>query len=125
MKILSKYPLVLGLLTLLWAWSAEAADPEKEKSAKVTTLEPCIVTATKCEVEASKITQKIDVITDKQINQIPLGNENVTEIFQYQPGTFVNPFPATTPTGVPMEGWGPSTTPICWTAWVSTPSWIP
>ena len=91
MKVLFKYPLVMGLLTLLWAWSAEAADSEKEKSAKVTTLEPCIVTATKCEVEANKLTQKIDVITDKQIERIPLGNENVAEIFQYQPGTFVNP----------------------------------
>jgi len=79
------------LLILMLACNGFAQETSKEKKdEKAYTLEEIVVTATKFPQKEEKITQKIDVITDRQINLVPLGNENVAEIFQYQPGTFVN-----------------------------------
>jgi iron complex outermembrane recepter protein len=89
MKLL-KLLLIAGLAAL-WALPVQAEEKEEKKEGKKPyTLEDVVVTATKIPQKEEKITQKIDVITDKQIDRIPLGNENLAEIFQYQPGTFVS-----------------------------------
>jgi iron complex outermembrane recepter protein len=86
----AKWLLVCGLAAL-WALPLQAEEKEvKKEDGKSYKLEDVVVTATKIPRQEEKITQKIDVITDKQIDRIPLANENVAEIFQYQPGTFVN-----------------------------------
>ena len=89
MKLL-KCLLIAGLAAL-WALPVQAEEKEAKKEDKKSyKMEDVVVTATKIPQKEEKITQKVDVITDKQINQIPLGNENVAEIFRYQPGTFVD-----------------------------------
>ena len=89
MKLL-KCLLIAGLAAFL-ALPVQAEEKEvKKEDKKSYKMEDVVVTATKIPQKEEKITQKVDVITDEQINRIPLGNENVAEIFQYQPGSFVN-----------------------------------
>jgi iron complex outermembrane recepter protein len=86
--------LFLGLSIGLFLSAPALADsPEsaKKEEKKGYTLEEVVVTAEKVPQTQDRLTQKVDVITEKQIDQITYGKRNITEIFEYQPGTFVNP----------------------------------
>jgi outer membrane receptor protein involved in Fe transport len=48
-----------------------------------------VITASKAPQAASKVTQKVDVITEQQINQIYLANRNISELIQYLTGASV------------------------------------
>jgi len=66
----------------------QAAD--ETKSADYS-MEEVVVTATKLPQAEKDITQKVDVISAEEMEQRVLGRRNLSEIFIYQPGTFVNP----------------------------------
>jgi outer membrane receptor protein involved in Fe transport len=79
------------VLILLFASSGFTQEIKKEKKEeKVYTLEEVVVTDAKIAQPEKRITQKIDVITDEEAQNLTYGNRNVTEIFRYQPGTFVD-----------------------------------
>jgi outer membrane receptor protein involved in Fe transport len=48
-----------------------------------------VITASKAPQSISKVTQKVDVVTEKQIKQIVQGNRNIDELIQYIPGSSV------------------------------------
>ncbi|MCX7770783.1 MAG: TonB-dependent receptor [Proteobacteria bacterium] len=50
-----------------------------------------VVTESKIEQSEQYVTQKIDVVTEEEINVIPIKNRNLSEIIETQPGSFVNP----------------------------------
>jgi iron complex outermembrane recepter protein len=53
-------------------------------------LKEVVITATKSEQPIGNVTQKIDVIPAKTISQLVLGNNNIAEAIQYQPGASVS-----------------------------------
>ena len=48
-----------------------------------------VITASKTPQSISKVTQKMDVVTEKQMKQIVQGNRNIAELIQYIPGASV------------------------------------
>ncbi len=53
-------------------------------------LESIVVTASKLPQTKGNVTQKVDVITQKTLDQIVLENRNIAEALMYTPGVFVN-----------------------------------
>ncbi|HML89696.1 MAG TPA: TonB-dependent receptor [Methylomusa anaerophila] len=82
--------LALTLSTALYAvtvFAEEASNQEPESSAE---LPPVIVTATKTERPADEVTQKVTVITKKDLEKQISGNRNLSELLVYQPGVSVS-----------------------------------
>jgi iron complex outermembrane recepter protein len=86
---------------------AEVKKSEERKEAPVALLEEVVVTASKTPVEQSKVTQKVDVISSEEIEQLTFPNRNLSEIFKYQPGTFVNPLSRNDANWGSYGGFGP------------------
>ncbi len=53
-------------------------------------LEEFVVTESKIPQSEENVTQKVDVITEEEMDKIILSNKNIAEIFKYTPGTFIN-----------------------------------
>jgi outer membrane receptor protein involved in Fe transport len=53
-------------------------------------LEPVVATASKSPQTPGNVTQKVDVITAAEIEQIVAGKGNVAELLTYEPGAFVS-----------------------------------
>ncbi|MCX7914000.1 MAG: TonB-dependent receptor [Thermodesulfovibrionales bacterium] len=53
-------------------------------------LEEFVVTESKIPQSEENVTQKVDVITEEEMEKIILSNRNLSEIFKYNPGTFIN-----------------------------------
>jgi len=94
------YVLFSMMCLVLLCAAAYAAEPQsgqtpqaakETKETNETTLAEVVVTATKTPVDQSKVTQKVDIITNEEIQNLTFTNRNISEIFRYQPGTFVNP----------------------------------
>lgn len=86
---------LLGLLAVVFLlsganplWSAEGTVAVTEESP--IQVKEIVISAEKVAVEQSKVTQKIDVYTEQEILNRPWFNRNLTEIFQYTPGAFIN-----------------------------------
>jgi outer membrane receptor protein involved in Fe transport len=83
-----------SVLALLWlgpllpAWADNKTAPAVEDTAFL--VKEIVVSAQKVETEQRKITQKIDVYTEQEIQHRTLVNRNLAEIFLYSPGAFVN-----------------------------------
>lgn len=54
-------------------------------------LEGIVVTSTKLPMTKGNVTQEVDIITGKQIEDMVLGRNNLAEALTYQPGIFVSP----------------------------------
>lgn len=81
----------LILLMLFISVNSYAADTgTKAESKKAYTMEEVVVTESKIPQSEENVTQKIDVITREEIERTSFNNRNVSEIFLYQPGTFVS-----------------------------------
>ena len=53
-------------------------------------LNPIIVTATKIPQKEENVTQKVDVIEREKFPDLPYDYGNISQLLEYQPGTFVN-----------------------------------
>jgi outer membrane receptor protein involved in Fe transport len=88
-----KYIGVLLSFTIMFSIRLLAQDiPEHSTDIYELNLEQLgkiVITASKTPQSVSKITQKIDVVTEKQIQQIVQGNRNLAELIQYAPGASV------------------------------------
>jgi iron complex outermembrane recepter protein len=86
---------LLLLLTILVLYSNNsiAQDPSTPAvnvyDLSLEQLGKIVVTASKNPRSVSNITQKIDVVTEKQIEQIVQGKRNIAELIQYVPGASV------------------------------------
>lgn len=81
----------LVLLMLFVSANSYAADTgTKAESKKAYTMEEVVVTESKIPQPEENITQKIDVITQEDIERTSYNNRNLSEIFKYQPGTFLS-----------------------------------
>ncbi len=69
---------------------ADSQETEKKEEKKVYTLEEVVVTSTKVPQTQETLTQKVDVINQKEMEQMIYGNRNITEMFTYQPGTSID-----------------------------------
>lgn len=74
------------LLSLLFSAVAFANQPA-DKPYK---LEEFVVTESKIPQSEENITQRVDVISEEEMDKIILSNRNLAEIFKYSPGTFIN-----------------------------------
>lgn len=81
---------MIFILCLFMALSHANAITATDQSDQ-TTLEEIVVTASKLPQPREEITQKVDVIERERIDFTPFIQRNISEIFRYQPGTFVNP----------------------------------
>ncbi len=78
--------LVAFIVLSLIPWVVFCAQAE-EKTYK---LEEFVVTESKIPQSEENVTQKVDVITEAEIESIIRSNRNISEIFKFTPGTFVN-----------------------------------
>ncbi|HQN18718.1 MAG TPA: TonB-dependent receptor [Syntrophobacteraceae bacterium] len=53
-------------------------------------LDEIVVTASKLPQTAGNVTQKVDIISEKKLDEIVLENRNLAEALQYEPGIFIN-----------------------------------
>jgi iron complex outermembrane recepter protein len=53
-------------------------------------LDSIVVTASKLPQTKGNVTQKVDIITQKTLDQMVLENRNIAEALKYEPGIFVN-----------------------------------
>ena len=78
------------------ACPAQEASPAKSADQKATDygstsqLDTIVVTASKLPQTKGNVTQKVDIISEKRLNEIVLENRNIAEALQYEPGIFVN-----------------------------------
>lgn len=79
---------VITLFISVNALSAEKSVKPKEKD--FYTIEEIIITESKMPQSEANITQKIDVVSQDEIERTVSNNRNISEIFNYQPGTAVN-----------------------------------
>jgi outer membrane receptor protein involved in Fe transport len=73
------------VLCLLFAAPASAQGDDG-----VLDLGDVVITATKTPTQKENVTQKVDVITEQEIDKLILGNGNVAEILSWQPGVFTS-----------------------------------
>ena len=85
-------PLCILLLIMLVSANVYSAEREvtSEKEKTYPMAEICV---TECKIPQSEqnVTQQIDVITEEEIQYRTYANRNLSEIFLYEPGVFVNP----------------------------------
>lgn len=84
----SFYIFLLALFLSVNAYAAEREKKTEEK--KAYTMDELVVTESKILQTEENITQKIDVITQEEIERTNYNNRNISEIFQYQPGSFIS-----------------------------------
>ena len=81
-------------VTLLIPLAAHAQRPGSEagetESGTFYNLQETVVTESKLPQSRENVTQRIDVIPAEQIDRTPLARGNISELFRYQPGTFVS-----------------------------------
>lgn len=53
-------------------------------------LDEFVVTESKIPQSEENVTQKVDIITEEEMDKTILSNKNISEIFKYTPGTFIN-----------------------------------
>jgi iron complex outermembrane recepter protein len=82
--------MALGLLLSVPVPGDAQEGKSRKEDKKDYTLEEVVVTASKVPQATDTLTQKVDVITQKEMDQVTYGNRNITELFSYQPGTFVD-----------------------------------
>lgn len=85
---------VVVMVVMLLTTGAYAQEKAKEGGAqerKGYALSEIVVTETKSEQRQDEVTHKVDVVTSEDIDLLTSANRNLTEIFLYQPGTFINP----------------------------------
>ncbi|MDH7500524.1 MAG: TonB-dependent receptor, partial [candidate division NC10 bacterium] len=75
---------------MVWLFLSPIANAQQEAEESEYVLEPMIVTATKVPELQKQITQKVDVVSDAEIEQLMYPNRNVAESMKYKPGAFVN-----------------------------------
>ncbi len=80
----------LILFAMIGLFLPAIANAEQEGQGSEYVLEPVIVTATKIPETQKQITQKVDVISESQIDELVYPNRNIAEIMKYTPGAFVN-----------------------------------
>ncbi|MCX8030219.1 MAG: TonB-dependent receptor [Thermodesulfovibrionales bacterium] len=61
-----------------------------DQASKPYKFEELVVTETKIPQTETNITQKVDIVTEEEMDKIILYNKNIADIFKYTPGTFVN-----------------------------------
>lgn len=61
-----------------------------DEQSNIQQLEDMVVTASKSPKTPGNVTQKIDIIDNKEIDAIVLGNTNVSELLKYQPGISIS-----------------------------------
>jgi iron complex outermembrane recepter protein len=83
---------IAGFLLVPLAARAEGPDDGtgEADSERAYRLEETVVTESKLPQSQKNVTQQIDVIDQRQIDRTPLGMGNISELFRYQPGTFVS-----------------------------------
>jgi iron complex outermembrane recepter protein len=79
---------VLALFLTAAPYSGQKDANAEEK--KAYGMEEIVVTESKIPQTEENITQKIDVITQEEIERTGYNNKNISEIFTYQPGTFIS-----------------------------------
>ena len=82
------YMLLFSLFITANIYASDGADKQEEN--KGYAMEELIVTESKILQVQENVTQKIDVITQEEIDSTNYNNKNISEIFMYQPGTFVS-----------------------------------
>jgi iron complex outermembrane recepter protein len=82
------YLLVLSLFLAVNVYAAEKVTKAEDK--KGYAMEELVVTESKIPQTEENITQKIDVITQDEIESSVYNNRNLSELFIYQPGTSVS-----------------------------------
>ena len=79
------------LLSLFMTATTYAAEGEKkQEEKKAYAMEEVVVTESKIPQTQENITQKVDVITQDEIENAGYNNKNISELFTYQPGTFIS-----------------------------------
>jgi outer membrane receptor protein involved in Fe transport len=83
------------LLLLLFSMSFTATSLAENKIAvkegKLYAMEEMVITESKMPQSQDEVTNKIDVVTHDEIQNLGYTNRNVAETFKYLPGNFVNP----------------------------------
>lgn len=90
-KTVGKVIFLMGLLWLILlipAYADEKTDIPPEDT--IIQVKEITVSAQKIEQEQRKVTQKIDVYTEQEIQNRTMVNRNLSEIFLYSPGAFIN-----------------------------------
>ena len=82
--------MVLSMTALGYA-EQTASESSEEETSNVYQLREVVVTESKMPQSQEHVTQKIDVIQRDTIDRTVMQHNNVSELFAYQPGTFVNP----------------------------------
>ena len=76
---------LIGLFVHPPSYAQEKKPPEPYR------LDDIVVTAAKIPLPEENVTQKVNVIHDTEWEHYTYADRNISEILQYQPGTFVNP----------------------------------
>lgn len=76
---------------------AKSADQTATDYGSASQLEAIVVTASKLPQTKGNVTQKVDIITEKRLDEVVLENRNIAEALQYEPGIFINALSRTTP----------------------------
>ncbi|MEW5908565.1 MAG: TonB-dependent receptor, partial [Thermodesulfobacteriota bacterium] len=82
----------IGFMVLVAAMGFETGYAISDDSFKKdsTLLEEVVVTAAKIPEKQESITQKIDSIYEEDADRMIFAGRNISEMFQYQPGTFIS-----------------------------------
>ncbi|HNW52432.1 MAG TPA: TonB-dependent receptor plug domain-containing protein, partial [Prolixibacteraceae bacterium] len=85
--------LLFSVTLLLWGFQAKAQDNQPHSTdlyeLDLDQLGKIVITAGKTPQQVSEITQKVDIVTQKQMEQIIQGKRNIAELIQYLPGASV------------------------------------
>jgi len=88
---MSWWRILIGVACVVSVAAPGFAQEAPEKAKDPYELPELAITAEKTPQPVQEVTQRHDILTKEQIEQIPLGQRNLAEIFKYQPSTFVNP----------------------------------
>ncbi len=84
-------PIACILVLILIPLAAHAEAPEEDATKdNVYDMQEYVVTESKLPQNQENVTQRIAVIDQQQIDRTPVGMGNISELFRYQPGTFVS-----------------------------------
>ncbi|MCX7771453.1 MAG: Plug domain-containing protein, partial [Proteobacteria bacterium] len=83
MKIITLLVLTISLIFVQSAYSETKKEDFK--------FQEITVTEAKIEQKPQELTHKVDVIDNKEIENLNLPNRNLSELIKYTPGNFVNP----------------------------------
>lgn len=86
-KNLKKSFLALAACSLAMGQNLQAAEQKQE----TIQLKDVVVTDTKIAQPQESVTQKVAVVYSEDFNKQPTYNRNITELFKYESGQFVNP----------------------------------